>query len=228
MPNNFKDLFPIFVSTTALTLSAVTLYLNLFRSAKIEIIPGDRVAIGYEADGVILFHLNMTFVNRGAQPGVVLSMLGEIEDLSTQPRQSLFDWRMFFASKAFSRPGEKLADWFEFGGWVEAIIVPPRSAVSEYIGFRTRDPFFIRKSRYCLIFRADTDSSRQAVLSHRHVFEVQVDEEEQLMEFCRADETGVRAHNLQLSLRKESPQEAEPYTAAKNDGRVLAALPRVH
>jgi hypothetical protein len=132
----FKD----WTAIAALIVSVISIYLSSLRRAMLWVVAGDYIILGYTSGGHTAIGSALTFGNKGARAGAVVSCGGTIRALPNGQAMNI-RWHHRYETKNVGTPGESVRMHNANVGWPEPILVPGKDISTERLVSFTVQPY---------------------------------------------------------------------------------------
>jgi hypothetical protein len=143
----------VVVSALAVVVSGFTAWYQWLRPGRVKVIIGDLVQAAYNSSKSPRLNINVAFVNDGARGRALVQMRGRLA-ASDGSRATDLKWRSFRESRNIAGNPRQFEPSFEFAGWVQPVVVPPRSSEVRTILFSGSEEFILLQGEYDLVLQA--------------------------------------------------------------------------
>lgn len=126
---------------------AFVMYQQYFRSARLFLALGDRVALGKSETGHLAVLVDVSFVNRGAREAQVVSLTGVIRSESSG-REVTLHWYCFTDSRQVALADGRYSPWTGFLSWPTTLLVPGRTGINRSVSLNTLAPVTVTSGTY--------------------------------------------------------------------------------
>jgi hypothetical protein len=130
---NLSDLLAAFAIAVSLLTAAYTGYEQYSRAPRVTIVPSTLAWLYYYPGHEPYLNLRLAMVNDGARSAMIVGILATIKRAGGTPCE--LTWRDRYEVVNLGKPGGGIKRRFDWKGQADLLLIPPRSGVTEAIGF---------------------------------------------------------------------------------------------
>lgn len=195
-----SDAIALVALIVALASAGVTWYEQYGRGARLTVVLGRVISLGYAADHGPYVQLTVVFINDGAHQASVVSVRAILRRINRSWSVEL-PWRSFFASEDIGTPGVDARPHFAFKGWANIVVVPPRQGIEKGVAFVGPGRIEFDEGEYEAKVEGLFGARGRPFHSPMHRFMLSSDQSRFLEESCVADpETRLRKATLSVPI----------------------------
>jgi hypothetical protein len=195
------------LSGLAIVVSGLTLWLTIYyqflKRASVAIVVDNDVTAYYTSARAISFDLKITFLNEGAQPGVVVRLIGTLTSFDGKRTAKLSGIR-FFKNSNVSQNYRRVEEFVVFDGRFEPFVVPERGAVYRIVGVTSDDEYLLTPGGYVLELATVTGAKQETCKSLPKEFVISKENEHELMTNCLPTGAEPPRSTLGITLQKQA------------------------
>jgi hypothetical protein len=127
-PGDIISLCTLIVTVLGFMIAFFTYAFTVARNPRLSMVINPKIHLHYTEDNRLILTTDYIFLNGGAQPGVLIELLGTISPIDGQSVN--LRWEKFEETENTAKPGNASQYETHSSGWVHPLFVPGRSAGS--------------------------------------------------------------------------------------------------